>query len=94
MTRTPMNSRVLSDDGRKTPLGNRILKDRTPPVDVDQALLDTLRSLNLAVAVVAMARERGYTHPGTRLSPRVATDALLHLKDAANLLDKLRKSAD
>lgn len=114
MTRTPLDNRALPDDGRKTPLGNRVLsaKDRTPinvrgakdktpqanrvlpPPDVDQHLLDVLRSLNLAVAVVAVARERCYTHPGSKLSPRVATDALLHLKDAAQLLDQLRKSAD
>ena len=107
MTRTPLGNRALSDDGRKTPLGNRVLptkdktplssrivRDKSPPGDVDQHLLDVLRSLNLAVAVVAVARERCYTHPGSKLSPRVATDALLHLKDAAQLLDQLRKSAD
>lgn len=107
MSRTPLGNRALSDDGRKTPLGSRVLptkdktplssrivRDKSPPVDVDQHLLDVLRSLNLAVAVVAVARERCYTHPGTKLSPRVATDALLHLKDAASVLDHLRKSAD
>jgi hypothetical protein len=110
MSRTPLSNRALSDDGRKTPLGNRVLpaKDKTPlstrivktpqanqvlpAVDADQQLLDVLRSLNLAVAVVAVARERCYTHPGTKLSPRVVSDALLHLKDAVQLLDQMRRS--
>lgn len=98
--KTPLGNRVLPAK-EKTPLSTRIVKDKTPqanrvlpPVDVDQQLLDVLRSLNLAVAVVAVARERCYTHPGAKLSPRVASDALLHLKDAAGLLDQLRKSVE
>lgn len=96
--KTPLGNRVLPAK-EKTPLSTRIVKTPhanhvLPPEEVDQRLLDVLRSLNLAVAVVAVARERCYTHPGTKLSPRVASDALLHLKDAVSLLDQLRKSVE
>lgn len=96
--KTPLGNRVLPAK-EKTPLSTRIVKtpqanQALPPEDVDKHLLDVLRSLNLAVAVVAVARERCYTHPGAKLSPRVASDALLHLKDAVGLLDQLRKSVE
>lgn len=93
--RTPLANKVIRD---KTPLGNRIAKERpsgdvrTQDASVDQRLLDVLRSLNLAVAAVAQARDRRFTDPTAKLAPDVAVQALLHLKDAAQQLDQLRRS--
>lgn len=93
--RTPLGSRVIKD---KTPLGNKVIKDKTPlgsriqGASVDQQLLDVLRSLNLAVAAVAQARDRRFTDPEAKLSPDTAVQALLHLKDAAQQLDHLRRT--
>ncbi len=92
--RTPLANRVIRD---KTPLSNRIVRDKTPlankvqPASVDQQLLDVLRSLNLAVAAVAQARDQRFVDPNAVLSPHVTVQALLHLKDAAQLLDHLRR---
>ena len=99
MSRTPLNNRTIADGKERTPLGNRTLKDRSPhgtqvpPTSIDQQLLDVLRSLNLAVAAVAHARDQRFHDPTTSLSPQVAVKALLHLKDAAQQLDHLRKNS-
>jgi hypothetical protein len=93
--RTPLGNKVIRD---KTPLSSRIVKDKTPQANrvvessVDQRLLDILRSLNLAVASVAQARDRRFADPAAPLSPDLAVQALLHLKDAAQQLDQLRRS--
>ena len=110
MSRTPLNSRTLpgdKDPERKTPLANRVLpgKDKTPtgghkilPAtavgDIDQQLLAILRGLNMAVAVVAEARERRYAKPQAKLSSQVAVEAMLHLKEVAQLLDQVRRQLD
>ena len=92
--RTSLGGRVIKD---KTPLGNKVIKDKTPlgnrlkEQSIDQRLLDVLRSLNLAVAAVAQARDRRFTDPDAKLSPDTAVQALLHLKDAAQQLDVLRR---
>jgi hypothetical protein len=96
--RTPLGNKVIKD---KTPLGNPISKavgkDKTAlgnmPKDVslDQHLLDVLRSLNLAVAAVAQARDQRFADPNAKLSPQIAVQAMLHLKDAAQQLDELRR---
>lgn len=101
MSRTPLSNRTITDGNGKerTPLTNRALKERplhtitTPPASVDQQLLDVLRSLNLAVAAVAHARDQRFHDPTANLSPHVAVKALLHLKDAAQQLDHLRKNS-
>jgi hypothetical protein len=93
--RTPLGSKVIRE---KTPLSSRIVKDKTPLANrvaessVDQRLLDILRSLNLAVAAVAQARDHRFADPTAHLSPELAVQALLHLKDAAQQLDQLRRS--
>lgn len=97
MSRTPLNNRTITDGKERTPLGNRAIKERSPhgtqvaPTSIDQQLLDVLRSLNLAVAAVAHARDQRFHDPTASLSPQVAVKALLHLKDAAQQLDQLRK---
>ena len=110
MSRTPLNNRILTDGKDRTPLANRVIREKTPlsnrvvrektPLGnktqnaaIDQQLLDVLRSLNLAVAAVAQARDQRFADPTTELSPQVALHALLHLKDAAQLLDSLRRNA-
>ena len=99
MSRTPLNNRTITDGKERTPLANRALKERSshgaqvPPTSIDQQLLDVLRSLNLAVAAVAHARDQQFQDPTARLSPEVAVKALLHLKDAAQQLDHLRKNS-
>ena len=99
MSRTPLNNRTITDGKERTPLTNRALKERplhtiaTPPASIDQQLLDVLRSLNLAVAAVAHARDQRFHDPTASLSPQVAIKALLHLKDAAQQLDHLRKNS-
>ncbi|HEX3134467.1 MAG TPA: hypothetical protein VHX44_12890, partial [Planctomycetota bacterium] len=103
MSRTPLNSRALTDGKDRTPLGSRVIRDKTPlgnrvlnskiqSASVDQQLLDVLRSLNLAVAAVAQARDKRYIDPDAKLTPQVAVQALLHLKDAAQQLDQLRRN--
>jgi hypothetical protein len=103
MSRTPLNSRALTDGKDRTPLGSRVIRDKTPlgnrvvnskiqSASVDQQLLDVLRSLNLAVAAVAQARDKRYIDPDAKLTPQVAVQALLHLKDAAQQLDHLRRT--
>lgn len=93
--RTPLGNKVIKD---KTPLSSRIVRDKTPlgnrvqAASVDQVLLDVLRSLNLAVAAVAQARDRRFTDPDAKLSPDTAVQALIHLKDAAQQLDRLRRN--
>ena len=95
--KTPQGSRVLPGRDR-TPLANRVLRDRTPHGDriqepsLDQELLDVLRSLNLAVAAVAQARDRRFSEPAALPTPEFATKALIHLKDAAQHLDRLRRT--
>ena len=95
--RTPLGNKVVKE---KTPLSTRIVRDKTPGgtriqesegTSLDQTLLDVLRSLNLAVAAVAQARDRRFTNPNAELSPDTALQALLHLKDAAQQLDLLRR---
>jgi hypothetical protein len=92
---TPLGNKVIRE---KTPLSSRIVKDKTPlgnrvqDASVDQHLLDVLRSLNLAVAAVAQARDRRFADPAAKLSSDVAVQALLHLKDAAQRLDQLRRT--
>ena len=99
MSRTPLNNRTITDGKERTPLTNRALKERslhtisTPAGSIDQQLLDVLRSLNLAVAAVAHARDQRFHDPTASLSPQVAIKALLHLKDAAQQLDHLRKNS-
>lgn len=99
MSRTPLNNRTITDGKERTPLTNRALKERplhtisTTPASIDQQLLDVLRSLNLAVAAVAHARDQRFHDPTASLSPHVAVKALLHLKDAAQQLDHLRKKS-
>ena len=98
MSRTPLHNRALTDDKDRTSLGGRVIKDKTPlgnrmkDASIDQRLLDVLRSLNLAVAAVAQARDRRFTDPDAKLSPDIAVQALLHLKDAAQQLDVLRRA--
>src|SRR5687767_10105877 len=89
--RTPLGNRVIKD---KTPIGNKVIKDkaaggRSEDASIDQRLLDVLRSLNLAVAAVAQARDRRFADPTAELSADTPVQALLHLKDAAHLLDQL-----
>jgi hypothetical protein len=103
--KTPLGNRVLPGKD-KTPLGNRVLpgKDKTPTgghrilpdaiVDLDQQLLAILRGLNMAVAVVAEARERRYAKPQAKLSSQMAIEAMLHLKEVAQLLDQVRRQLD
>lgn len=92
--KTPLGNRALSGKD-KTPLSTRIVK--TPlgsPVQnasIDQRLLDVLRSLNLAVAAVAQARDRRFVDPEAKFSPESAVQALVYLKDAAQQLDQLRR---
>lgn len=92
--RTPLGNKVIKE---KTPLSSRFIRDKTPPgnrvqaASVDQVLLDVLRSLNLAVAAVAQARDHRFTDPEATLSPDTAVQALIHLKDAAQQLDQLRR---
>ncbi len=96
--RTPLGNKVIKD---KTPLGTPITKavakDKTPlgnktqDASLDQHLLDVLRSLNLAVAAVAQARDQRFADPNATLSPQIAVQAMLHLKDAAQQLDTLRR---
>lgn len=103
MSRTPLNSRALSEGKDRTPMGSRVIRDKTPAgnrvlnskiqgASVDQQLLDVLRSLNLAVAAVAQARDRRFIDPDATLSADTAVQALLHLKDAAQQLDHLRRN--
>ncbi len=103
MSRTPLNSRALTDGKDRTPMGSRVIRDKTPvsnrvlnskiqDASVDQQLLDVLRSLNLAVAAVAQARDKRYIDPNAKLTPQVAVQALLYLKDAAHQLDQLRRN--
>jgi hypothetical protein len=93
--KTPLGNKVIKD---KTPLGSKTLKERSGPdprivdASLDQRLLDVLRSLNLAVAAVAQARDQRFTDPNATLSPQIAVQAMLHLKDAAQQLDQLRRS--
>ena len=93
--RTPLGNKIIRE---KTPLSSRIVKDKTPlgnrvqDGSIDQHLLDVLRSLNLAVAAVAQARDRRFADPTAKLTPDVAVQALLHLKDAAQQLDQLRRT--
>ncbi len=96
MSRTPLNNRTITDGKERTPLANRAIKERSLhgiPSSIDQQLLDVLRSLNLAVAAVAHARDERFHDPTASLSPQVAVKALLHLKDAAQQLDHLRKNS-
>jgi hypothetical protein len=92
--KTPLSSRIVRE---KTPLSSRIVREKTPAAgnaltpSIDQQLLDVLRSLNLAVAAVAQARDQRFSDPTTTPSARVAVNALLHLKDAAQQLDSLRR---
>lgn len=93
--RTPLGNKAIRE---KTPLSNRIVKEKTPlgnriaDASIDQHLLDVLRSLNLAVAAVAQARDRRFADPAAKLSSDVAVQALIHLKDAAQQLDQLRRT--
>ena len=93
--RTPLGNKVIRE---KTPLSSRVVKDKTPlgnrldDASIDQHLLDVLRSLNLAVAAVAQARDRRFSDPTAKLSGDVAVQALIHLKDAAQQLDRLRRT--
>jgi hypothetical protein len=97
MSRTPLHNRALTDSKDRTPPGARVVKDKVPhahrtkDASIDQCLLDVLRSLNLAVAAVAQARDRRFTDPNAKLSPDTPVQALLHLKDAAQQLDALRR---
>lgn len=99
MSRTPLNNRTITDGKERTPLANQALRERSShgipiqPASIDQQLLDVLRSLNLAVAAVAHARDQRFHDPTANLSPQVAIKALLHLKDAAQQLDQLRKKS-
>jgi hypothetical protein len=99
MSRTPLNNRTITDGKERTPLANRAIKERSlhgiqnQQASIDQQLLDVLRSLNLAVAAVAHARDQRFHDPTASLSPQVAIKALLHLKDAAQQLDHLRKNS-
>ena len=97
MSRTPLSNRMIPDGKERTPLANRTLKehhgDHHQPASIDHQLLDILRSLNLAVAAVAHARDQRFHDPSASLSPQVAVKALLHLKDAAQQLDHLRKNS-
>lgn len=98
MSRTPLHNRALTDDKDRTSLGGRVIKDKTPlgnrmqDASIDQRLLDVLRSLNLAVSAVAQARDRRFADSNAKLSPDTAVQALLHLKDAAQQLDVLRRA--
>ncbi len=105
MSRTPLSNRALTDGKDRTPLGSRVIREKTPlgnrvlnskiqNASVDQQLLDVLRSLNLAVAAVAQARDQRFADPAAQLSSQIAVHALLHLKDAAQLLDHLRRNLD
>lgn len=93
--RTPLGNKVIKD---KTPLGSKTVKERGGPdprivdASLDQRLLDVLRSLNLAVAAVAQARDQRFADPNATLSPQIAVQAMLHLKDAAQQLDQLRRT--
>jgi hypothetical protein len=84
MSRTPLANKVIKD---KTPLSSQALTD-----SVDQHLFDVMRSLNLAVAVVAQARDKRFSDPKTMISGRSVHEAMLHLKEAALQLDLLRRS--
>ena len=64
MSRTPLSNRMIPDGKERTPLANRTLKehhgDHHQPASIDHQLLDILRSLNLAVAAVAHARDQRF----------------------------------
>jgi hypothetical protein len=93
--RTPLKNKVIRE---KTPLSNKVIKDKTPlgnvalQSSIDQRLLEVMRNLNLAVAVVAQARDKRFSDPDTMVSPRSVHEAMLHLKEAAQQLDLLRRS--
>jgi hypothetical protein len=93
--RTPLANKAIRE---KTPLKNKIITDPTPlnqtalAATVDQHLLDVMQSLNMAVAVVAQARDKRFQDPATMVSPRSVHEAMLHLKNAAQRLDLLRRS--
>jgi hypothetical protein len=95
MTRTPLINKTLRE---KTPLKNKIISEPTPlsasalADSVDQHLLSVMQSLNMAVAVVAQARDQRFDNPTTMVSPRSVHEAMLHLKNAAQQLDLLRRS--
>lgn len=93
--RTPLGSKVIKD---KTPLRNKVIKEKTPlgnsalEASVDERLFEVMRNLNLAVAVVAQARDKRFSNPKTMVSERSVHEAMLHLKEAAQQLDLLRRS--
>lgn len=90
MSRTPLNNRALPGKDKTPTGGHKIL----PAIDIDQQLLAIMRGLNLAVAVVAEAREQRYGKPHAKLSSRVAVEAMLHLKDVAQRLDQVRRQLE
>ena len=100
MTRTPLHNRSQTDgkEPGRTPLANKTIKEKTPlssqalTDSVDQHLFDVMRSLNLAVAVVAQARDKRFSDPKTMVKSRSVHEAMLHLKEAALQLDLLRRS--
>jgi hypothetical protein len=100
MTRTPLHNRSQSEgkEPGRPPLANKIIKEKTPlssqalTDSVDQHLFDVMRSLNLAVAVVAQARDQRFSDPKTMVKSRSVHEAMLHLKEAAIQLDLLRRS--
>lgn len=77
----PPNDKPASAGQGGAPLG----------ADLDRKLLDLLRSLNMAIAQVAEAREQRYSRPEGKLSPDIADHALLHLKDAAGIAVELKR---
>ena len=58
MTRTPLKSTSISSGSPASPLPEEANSDSEQPVDTDQKLLEVMQKLNLAVAVVAQAREK------------------------------------
>jgi hypothetical protein len=100
MTRTPLSNRSQTEGKSvsRTPLANKTLKEKTPlnsqilAATVDQQLFEVMRSLNLAVAVVAQARDKRFSHPTVMVEGRSIHEAMLHLKEAAQALDILRRS--
>ncbi len=93
--RTPLNNKEIRD---KTPLRNKVIKDKSPLANsvldssLDERLLEVMRNLNLAVAVVAQARDKRFLDPKTMISGRSVHEALLHLKNAAQQLDLIGRS--
>ena len=93
--RTPLKNKEVRD---KTPLRNKMIKDKSPLANtvlqetIDERLLEIMRNLNLAVAVVAQARDKRFADPKTMVSERSVHEALLHLKAAAQQLDLIGRS--